>query len=441
MLSRRALFTLGGVPLLRGQRRQPAMFANAEAYERFMGRWSRLVAPQLVDFAEAPEEGRVLDVGSGTGSLAFALAERKPRSRVVGIDPSDEYVAYANRRNRFPDRVRFEAGEAQQLRFADASFDAGLSLLVFNFIPDPRKALREVRRVTVPGGRISAAVWDYGDGMRMLRAFWDGAVSADPGAGKLDEKHMRLCRAGELSALWRQGGLEDVHEQALGITMRFESFADYWDPFLLGQGPAGAYARGLPPEKLQALRSEVRRRVSPSAEDMPFALPARVWAVRGTVPSNRRNAMEVTKPTDQTIVLTMSFTAARKKVFDALTRQDQVPLWFQPSRMSLVTYETHLRAGGAYRYVFQRPSGARMEMRGVYQEVDPPHRWVHTETYDFSPLQLLVTTLLEEAGEKTVLTQTIRYSSQQERDSDFEAVASSATEIYAKLERYLQSSP
>ena len=128
------------------------MFADANAYERFMGRWSRLVAPQLVDFTEVSNHGHLLDVGSGTGALAFSLAERKPRVHVRGIDPSKEYVEYANSRNPFPDRVTFETGDAQQLRLADASFDASLSLLVFNFIPDPIKALREVRRVTKPGG-------------------------------------------------------------------------------------------------------------------------------------------------------------------------------------------------------------------------------------------------------------------------------------------------
>jgi SAM-dependent methyltransferase len=260
------------------------MFADAEAYERFMGRWSRLVAPQLVDFTDVPDPGLLLDVGSGTGALAFALAERKTQAHVRGIDPSKEYVAYANSRNPFPDRVSFETGDAQQLRLADASFDASLSLLVFNFIPDPRKALREVRRVTKPGGRISAAVWDYGDGMRMLRDFWDGAVSIDAKAEKLDERHMPLCRAGELSELWREGGLENVHEQPQMVTMRFESFVDYWDAFLLGQGPAGVYVRSLGRDQVHALRDEVKSRVSPSAEDLPIALSARVWSVCGTVP-------------------------------------------------------------------------------------------------------------------------------------------------------------
>jgi SAM-dependent methyltransferase len=170
------------------------------------------------------------------------------------------------------------------LQFPDAGFDATLSLLVFNFIPDPGKALREARRTTKPGGPITAAVWDYSAGMRMLRVFWDAAATIDPGAEKLDEKHMPLCRAGELAQLWKQGGLEGVHEQPLDVTMRFQSFADYWEPFLLGQGPAGAYARSLDSERLQGLRGEVKRRLSLSADDVPFALSARVWSVRGTVP-------------------------------------------------------------------------------------------------------------------------------------------------------------
>ena len=168
MLSRRAaLGTVSGA-LLRAQRPDRNMFADAEAYERFMGRWSRLMAPLLVDFARLPAAGTILDVGSGTGSLAMAIAQRSPGYRVVGIDLSQQYVDYANARSH-PDSVRFQLGDAQKLSFPDATFDASVSLLVFNFIPDAAKALAEIRRVTRPGGPIAAAVWDYGDGMRMLR--------------------------------------------------------------------------------------------------------------------------------------------------------------------------------------------------------------------------------------------------------------------------------
>lgn len=263
------------------------MFGDAEAYEQFMGRWSRLLAPRLVDFTEVHDTGQVLDVGSGTGALALSIAKLKVHCQVLGIDPSKEYVEFAKSRNPSPDRVSFEVGDALQMRFSDATFQTSLSLLVFNFIPDSKKALREVSRVTKPGGCASAAVWDYGAGMRMLRVFWDAAVAADPTAEKSDELHMPLCRAGELEELWKQGGLEHVAERPLDITMRFESFADYWDPFLLGQGPAGAYLRSVDGDRREALRGEVKRRLALRSDDAPFSLPARAWAVRGIVPNRR----------------------------------------------------------------------------------------------------------------------------------------------------------
>ncbi len=284
MLSRRVFLSVPAAAALAAQEQKGSMFADAEAYERFMGRWSRLVAPLLVEFAGVPARGAALDVGSGTGALAFAMAGRNEQLRVTGIDPSKEYVAFAADRNRFGKRVEFEVGDAQQLRFSSGAFDGSVSLLVFNFIPDAGKALNEVRRVTRPGGTVSAAVWDYGAGMKMLREFWDAAASLDGRAEALDEKHMKLCRAGELADLWKRGGFEQVVERPLDITMRFGSFADYWDPFLLGQGPAGAYVGKLDRDRVPALREEVKRRLSVAAEDVSFALPARVWAVRGAVP-------------------------------------------------------------------------------------------------------------------------------------------------------------
>lgn len=284
MHTRRTLLGVFGMSILHGQHRDDQMFSDAESYERFMGRWSRLGAPLLVDFAGIADTGGVLDIGSGTGSLSFTIAEKKPRCQVVGIDPSQEYVAYATRRNNFGGRVRFEVGDAQQLRIPDATFESSLSFLVFNFIPDSRKALLEARRVTKAGGRIAATVWDYGAEMRMLRMFWDAAVSLDATAEALDEKHMPLSRAGDLAKLWKQCGLDQVEERPLEITMRYKSFADYWDPFLLGQGPAGAYVRRLAPDHVARLRDDLKRRLSISSENESFNLPARFWAVRGSVP-------------------------------------------------------------------------------------------------------------------------------------------------------------
>jgi SAM-dependent methyltransferase len=261
------------------------MFANAEAYEGFMGRWSHLIAAGLIEFANLPNEGQLLDIGSGTGSLSFAIAQRKTGARVVGIDPSNEYVAYANSRNPVPDRITFETGDAQHMRFADATFQGSLSLLVFNFIPDPLKALQEARRVTASGGLIAAAVWDYGGEMRMLRSFWDAAGSIDDWARKRDESHMPLCSPGELAHLWAKVGLKNIQERPLEIEMRFDSFEDYWRPFLLGQGPAGAYAASLDSDALRRLREELKRRLSLSGEDVSFVLPARAWAVCGSVPT------------------------------------------------------------------------------------------------------------------------------------------------------------
>jgi len=252
-----------------------------------MGRWSKMVAPELVRFARLPERGTILDVGSGTGSLSSAIVESASQRRVVGIDPSKEYVAYAASKNAAGERARFEVGDAQKLSFADGTFEGASSLLVFNFIPDPAKAIGEVRRVTKATGPISAATWDYSDGMKMLRVFWDAAVAIDPRAEKLDEKHMRLCRSGELSKLWREAGLENVAEQPLTIPMQFHTFADYWDPFLLGQGPAGAYVKSLTADRVAALRGRLKSALASNREDQAFRLEARVWAVRGTVPKAR----------------------------------------------------------------------------------------------------------------------------------------------------------
>jgi SAM-dependent methyltransferase len=272
----------GGV-LMDGQgNAQALLFFEADAYERFMGRWSRSLAPLLVRFAEVRDAHVVLDVGSGTGALAAAVAASAPSATVMGIDPAASYVAFAQSK-RPSDRLSFEVGDARKMRFEDRAFDRTLSLLVINFIPDPQKALLEMKRVTRHGGIIAAAVWDYGERMEMLRTFWDAAIALRPDDGTKDERHMPLCGRGELAALWHREGLASVVEEGLTIETRFSSFDDYWSPFTLKQGPAGAYVAGLAPADREALRLRLRQRLVGDGPDHPFVLNARAWAVRGVV--------------------------------------------------------------------------------------------------------------------------------------------------------------
>ena len=250
------------------------MFSASDGYERFMGRWSRRLAPLFVTFAGITEGDRVLDVGSGTGALSAAAAAIES-VQVTGIERSAAYVAYA--RNHVDGR--FEVGNALALPFSDDAFDRALSMLVLNFVPDPAAALQQMIRVTRPCGVVAAAVWDYGDGMQMLRTFWDAAVALDPDATTRDERHMPLCTHGSLAELWRMHGLQDVDEQPLTIEMKFASFDDYWQPFLCGQGPAGVYVSSLAKSARHALESRLHERLG----DTGFRLEARAWAVSGNV--------------------------------------------------------------------------------------------------------------------------------------------------------------
>jgi SAM-dependent methyltransferase len=253
------------------------MFSESDGYERFMGRWSRRLAPLFVTFAAVTDGDRVLDVGSGTGALAVTAAAIES-VQVTGIERSPAYARYA-REHAGGDGVRFEVGDALALPFSDDAFDRTLSMLVLNFVPDPAVALQQMIRVTHPGGVVAAAVWDYGDEMQMLRTFWDAAVGLDPDAAPHDERHMPLSARGELAELWRTHGLRDIHQQPLTIDTAFGSFDDYWQPFLCGQGPAGVYVSSLSTSARHALESALRERPG----DAGSALRARAWAVRGVV--------------------------------------------------------------------------------------------------------------------------------------------------------------
>jgi len=252
------------------------MFSAGESYELYMGRWSRRLAPACAAFAGVKDGERILDVGTGTGAAASTLASMLPASRIVGVDPSEGFIAQA--RKAASARLEFEVGDAQALRFGDASFDQAMALLVFNFIPHPDQALREMRRVTRRGGVVSACTWDYGGGMESLRIFWDEAVALDAAAAPKHERNMKLCREGELGALWEKAGLREVREQPLVIEQAFSSFDDYWEPFLRGTGPGGAYVASLPQGPRARLESRLRERLGGA-----LTLKARAWAVRGEV--------------------------------------------------------------------------------------------------------------------------------------------------------------
>ncbi|WP_377644233.1 class I SAM-dependent methyltransferase [Oryzobacter terrae] len=259
------------------------MFGDAAAYERFMGRWSARLAPGFLDsvLGDAPGDGpgTVLDVGCGTGNLAAEVLARWPRTHVVAIDPSPPFVAAARERL-VPGRARVQVGSALQLPEARGTVDAALALLVLNFLPDPARGATEMRRVTRAGGVVGAAVWDYGGGMAMLRTYWDAAATVHPGAGAVDEALARPARAGGVEALFHGAGLEDVGGGLLEVPMLFETFDDYWDPFLLGIGPAGDFTRELDDGGREALRAELHRRLG----DGPVEMTSVARWVRGVVP-------------------------------------------------------------------------------------------------------------------------------------------------------------
>jgi SAM-dependent methyltransferase len=248
-----------------------------------MGRWSRRLAPPFLAFAGLKDGDRILDVGSEKGALAQVVLQEAPASRVVGIDSSPAYVASARTRAG-GGHATFEEGDARRLRFPDGSFDAALAPLVVNFIPDRAAAVREMARVTHLGGVVAAAVWDYGGGMEMLRAFWDEAVALDPASEPRDERHLPACRPGELAVLWRAKGLLEVREEPLVVPLAFASFADFWSPFREGQGPAGTHVASLSEGSRRDLEHRLRRRLLGADGDRSITLNARAWAVRGVVP-------------------------------------------------------------------------------------------------------------------------------------------------------------
>ncbi len=258
------------------------VWASGDAYEPYVGRWSRLVAREFLGWLDQPADLRWLDVGAGTGALSQVICEVASPREVVGIDQSKDYVTYARDRVGDP-RSCFRVGDAQALPFPSPEFDVAVSGLVLNFVPAQARALAEMRRAVRPGGTVAAYVWDYAGEMQLMRHFWDAAVALDPAAGELDEgRRFPVCKPEPLAALFQQVGLRDVETRAIDVPTVFRDFDDYWTPFLGGQAPAPGYCMSLPEERRLALREHVHAGL-PIRPDGSIHLRARAWAVRSRV--------------------------------------------------------------------------------------------------------------------------------------------------------------
>ncbi|HEV8720269.1 MAG TPA: class I SAM-dependent methyltransferase [Candidatus Binatia bacterium] len=256
------------------------MFEVAEAYERQMGRWSRLLAPLFVEFVGVRHGDRVLDAGCGTGSLSVTIARMTKAAEIVGIDASKGFIEYAQAQNS-DSRVRIELGDVQNLSYPDASFDRCLSLLVVNHIPNTPKAVREMRRVTKPDGVIATAMWDGTGGNEFNDCLWDAAIALDPTVTPSSQRQGAYSSPPALSSLWEGAGLTDVEVKSLTMPCGYSSFDEFWNRYLEGQGPAGSYVVGLSADRREALRQRLRQNILRDRPDGPFALTAKAWVVKG----------------------------------------------------------------------------------------------------------------------------------------------------------------
>ena len=247
---------------------------EAGAYDRFMGRYSHLLAPQLADLAEVVAGQRVLDVGCGPGALTAELARRLGPAAVAAVDPSETFVAAVQERYPGVDARRCSA---EQMPFDDGTFDAALAQLVVHFMADPVGGLREMARVTRTGGVVAACVWDHAGGGGPLAVFWHAAHDLDPGV--VDESQLAGVHEGDLARLLDAAGLREVEATVLSVSVEHPSFEEWWEPFTLGVGPAGSFAAGLEPALQTELRERCRRLLPPA----PFVVTARAWAARGRV--------------------------------------------------------------------------------------------------------------------------------------------------------------
>jgi SAM-dependent methyltransferase len=244
----------------------------AESYDRFMGRYSVLLSPQMAELARVRTGQRALDVGCGPGALTAELVVRLGPAAVTAVDPSQSFVAAARARN---PGVDVQQASAEKLPFPDGEFDAALAQLVVHFMADPVAGLAEMARVTRRGGVVTACVWDHAGGHGPLSLCWRAARQLDPGV--FDESKLAGAREGHLAELFEAAGLDEIEEAVLSASLEHPSFEEWWEPYTRGVGPAGSYIAGLDAERQAELREKCRS-LLPAA---PFVLTARAWAARG----------------------------------------------------------------------------------------------------------------------------------------------------------------
>jgi SAM-dependent methyltransferase len=246
----------------------------ADAYGVFMGRFSSPLALRFADLTDPRPGDRVLDVGCGPGALTSVLVDRVGSDHVAAVDPSEPFVASLH--ERLPE-VDVRVGPAEELPFDDGSFDLVVAQLVVHFMTDPVAGLREMARVTRPGGRVAANVWDHAGGRSPLDVFWSVVRELDPGA--TDESHLAGAREGHLAELLEAAGVAEVEASDLTVRVGFDSFDQWWEPYTFGVGPAGAYVAGLDDVRREAVRDACARRWP----DGPFTVEAAAWCARGTI--------------------------------------------------------------------------------------------------------------------------------------------------------------
>lgn len=257
-------------------------YTKPAAYNQFMGRWSARLAPLFLRFSQIREGQNVLDVGSGTGSLSRAVVDFAGDTKVMGVDPAPSYVAFAQDAVSSP-RATFRVGSGEHLEFADGTFDAALALLVVQDFNEPAQAVSEMARVTRKDGVVAGCMWDFGQGLPMLSLIWQAAETVAPGssAAHRPKTSIRYASVRDLEELWKKGSLTEIAFETIELAMPFQSFEDYWKPFLEGSTPVSAFAAALEEQTNGMFSRVLRESIKGMQPDGSFVLPARAWAIRG----------------------------------------------------------------------------------------------------------------------------------------------------------------